>query len=274
MKSFEVENFNLEYTLECGQFFRYKKVRDDDLYLVNYRDILFLVRQEGKLLRYSKNVDETFVKRFFRLDDDMEEIYAVISSDDFLKKAIEKYKGLRLIRQDPWECMVSYICSSASNIPKIQMNIENLSQFFGRPIACKEFSSYSFPDVKSISNFENIQQSKTGYRARYIHEVNDIVSEEYFNHLKKLDYDKSKSELVKLPGIGEKIADCICLFSLNHLEAFPIDTWIAKAMKKIYGLKSDKYSDIVDFAINKWGKYAGYAQQYIYMKIRNDETRK
>lgn len=264
MRRIDVKDFNLKYTLECGQFFRYKK--NEDVYLVNHKDILFMVKQEGNRLHFSKNVDKEFIIKFFRLDDDLNKIYNLISTDEFLKDAINEYRGLRLIQQDPWECLISFICSSASNIPKIQKNVELLSQFFGRGIACKNHNSYSFPKVNSIIKFELIQEAKTGFRAKYIQKVNNIVSEEYFDYIKGLDYENAKKELVKLPGVGEKIADCVLLFSLNHLESFPIDTWINKVMKQIY--KTDKPKD---YAINTWGMYAGYAQQYMFMKMRSDE---
>lgn len=269
MNKLKVEDFNLKYTIECGQFFRYKLLEDNS-YLVNYGDVLFIVKQEENILFYSKNVKETFIKKFFRLDDDLKKLYKELKKDHYLKQAIKKYKGLRLMRQDPWECLISYLCSSASNIPKIQMNIENLSKHFGEPISCKEHNSFSFPKINSIKDFEKIIDSKTGFRAKYIHKTNEAVNEEFFKKLEKLDYENAKKELTKLFGVGEKIADCVLLFSLDHLEAFPIDTWISKAMKQIYKLETDNYQKIQEFSRDKWGENAGYAQQYIYMMIRNN----
>ncbi|OVE74652.1 hypothetical protein BVX95_01610 [archaeon D22] len=274
MKKISVKNFNLKYTIECGQFFRYRLLNDGS-YLINYLDKLFVVKQiKDDEIEFSKNVDEKFISNFFRLDDDLGEIYSVISTDEYMKQAISEYHGLRLIRQNPWECMVSYVCSSASNIPKIQKNLELLSGFFGKPVTCKNYDSFSFPEIGSMDDFEKILSSKTGYRAKFLYEVNKRVSDSYFLKLMKLSYETMKSELVLLPGIGEKIADCIILFSLDKLEAFPMDTWIKKALEDIYGLEIKNYKKAQEFAKEKWGRYAGYAQQYIYMKYRSDSLKK
>ncbi|MBR9675730.1 hypothetical protein GOV05_01845 [Candidatus Woesearchaeota archaeon] len=271
MKEIIVKDFSLTNTLESGQFFRYTRL-GDGAFLVNHKDVLFVIKQKKDKLSFSKNVTEKFIKDFFRLDDDLISIYKKISTDPYIIEAINKYWGMRLIRQDPWECLVSYICSSASNIPKIQKNVESLSKYFGRPITCNNYTSYSFPEINTLNDFDKILGSKTGYRAKFLYEVNHLVSTAYFEKLKKEKvYEKAQKTLLKLPGVGKKIADCVMLFSLNHLTSFPADTWIQKVLREQYDVHTNSYDKMRNYAANKWGEHAGYAQQYLYMNARNQK---
>lgn len=269
MKKLTVKDFNLKYTIECGQFFRYKKL-ERNTYLIIHQDKIFITKQKNNILFYSNNISKNFIIKFFRLNDNLEKIYKEISTDHIIKKAIKKYHGLRLINQNPFECIISYLCSSASNIPKIQMNIENLSRYFGEKIILENQESFSFPKPKTLNNMQLIKDSKTGFRAKYIFNNNKILTKQFIKKLKQLDYKKAKDTLTKLPGIGNKIADCILLFSLNKLQAFPIDTWIKKALKKYYNQDSNNYNNLQKFAQDKWNNYTGYAQQYLFMMIRNE----
>ena len=261
-----VKDFNLEYTLSCGQLFRASRV--EDWYYVSVRDRIFSIRQSANHLEF-QGVDEKFLAHYFALDEPYPKILKQIEKDPHIRKAIKKYHGLRIVRQDPWECLISFLCSSAANIPKIKLNLEMLSKSFGKRIELNGFKGYSFPNPGELNHYERIFQAKTGFRARYIKTANDCVSEAFLMTLKKLPYREAKKSLTQIPGVGDKIADCILLFSLGFTEAFPIDTWIKKILQKLY-FKNQVVSSqhLRDFGLTYFGRYAGYAQQFLYMLAR------
>ncbi len=267
MNSLEIRNLSLHATLSSGQLFRY--IAFGDYYLVHARDHLFKIWQKGERI-FFQGVDEAFIVRFFRLNDDMEEVYRQIGKDSFIGRAIELYRGLRLIRQDPWECLVSFLCSSVKNIPHIKCILENLCRHYGKPLTLDNYRGYGFPSPDQISEARNLERIRAGFRARYLVETSRLVKSMDLGALRKLKYRDAKKELMILPGVGEKIADCVLLYSLDFTEAFPVDTWIRKAMYWGYhGGRQVPDREIQEFAQGYFGKYAGYAQQYLYHFARN-----
>lgn len=253
-----VENFSLEHTLESGQFFRYDK--KEDWYHCSERDKNFKIRQKGKELEFEGTTAE-HVKKLFGLECDYEKIIKELSKDKTLLPAIKKYHGLRIMQRDPWETLVSFQCSIFSNIKKIKLNMNKITETFGKN---------KFPNPGEINDLEKIKKCATGFRAKYIHAANKQVTDESLAKLKEKNYQEAQQELMELPGVGEKVADCICLFALGKKEAFPIDVWIQRMMTNIYfnGQKK-KFKDIKKFALDRWGKNAGYAQQFLYHWGRN-----
>ena len=267
MQKIKIKNFSLEYTLECGQLFRYSK-KDGFYFLVAGNKIIKLMQKGDELCFEGATLD--FIKNYFRLDGDYEKIINDLKKDRHLAQAIKKYKGLRLCRQDSWECLVSYICSAASNIPKIQKNVENLAKSFGKKITLNGFKSYSFPAPEEIKSLCTIKSCGCGFRSRYIFETAGRISEKKLNELRKLGYEEAKKALVKLPGVGEKVADCVLLFSLGFDEAFPIDVWIKRTMERLYfNSKKTSIKKLRDFAMKRFGKNCGYAQQFLFYSGRN-----
>ena len=263
MSNIVVKDFHLEHTLFCGQLFRVSRV--DDWYYITVRDRIFRVRQSSNQLEFH-GVDKEFLSYYFALDEPYSLILKQIAKDQYLSKAIKKYHGLRIVRQDPWECLISFLCSSAANIPKIKLNIEKLSEFFGKKIQLKGFEGYSFPNPGEINHYGRIVLAKTGFRAQYIKAASDLVSENFLQSLKELPYIEAKKALKQIPGVGDKVADCVLLFSLGFTEAFPIDTWIKKVLQKLYFKNHEVSSQqLRDFGILYFGRYAGYAQQFLYM---------
>ncbi|MBW3023197.1 8-oxoguanine DNA glycosylase, partial [Candidatus Woesearchaeota archaeon] len=261
MQKIKTKNFSLEHTLECGQVFRYFK-RENGFYFLVVRDKIVKLRQEGNDL-YFKGVPESFIKKYFRLDDNYEKIISELKKDKNVAKAIEKYPGLHLCRQDPWECLVSYICSAASNIPKIQRNIENLAESFGKEISLEGFKTHAFPSPAEIKDLCTIKSCGCGFRSPYIFETAKKITEKELAGLEKIGYQDAKKYLMGLPGVGEKVADCVLLFSLGFDEAFPVDVWVKRIMEKLYfSNKKTSEKKIRELAKEKFGKYAGYAQQF------------
>ncbi|PIN82028.1 hypothetical protein COV11_00070 [Candidatus Woesearchaeota archaeon CG10_big_fil_rev_8_21_14_0_10_30_7] len=251
MDFIRIKDFNLQHTIESGQIFNYEKINDG--YLIK-QGKGFFVEQKGNKLYYKGN--KNFIINFLSLDENFESIKTHLRKDKKTREAFEKYEGLRILRQDLWECLISFVCSSASNIPKIKKNIKLLSEKFG--------VNGKFPQVGTINNLKLIQECKTGFRAKYIYEINKIVNKNWINKVKKANYLKAKEMLISLPGIGEKIADCVCLFALGHYNSFPIDVWIKRIMEEEYLKKKSSMNEIQKFAQKKFSPYAGYSQQYLY----------
>jgi len=245
-------------TLESGQLFRYWKERNG--YRVVHGAHSFYVDDHG----YS-GIHSVDFNSFFRMDDDYGAIVAAITKDDVMRRAVAAYPGLRLIRQDPWECTVSFLCSSATNIPRIQRDLNNIARVFGH----ENNGVHYFPKIGEIDDVEKLKQCGTGYRAKFIHAVNGIVTRRFFLQLKKMDYETAHDALMELPGIGPKIADCILLFSCDQMSAFPIDTWMEKVLVDNYGRRKRTYTHLSSFARDYFGDYAGYAQQFLYHWKRN-----
>src|SRR3989344_6702919 len=211
---------NVQFTLESGQVFRYWK--ESNGYCVVHGKHSFFVGLDG---RYSGISADDF-NTFFRMDEDYNAIVSALVQDDVLKNALTAYPGLKLLRQDPWECTISFLCSSATNIPRIQRDLNNIARVFGH----ENNGVHYFPKIGEIDDVEKLKQCGTGYRAKFIHAVNGIVTRRFFLQLKKMDYETAHDALMELPGIGPKIADCILLFSCDQMSAFPIDTWMEKVL--------------------------------------------
>ena len=249
---------HIQSTLESGQIFRHWK--EGTGYRVVHGKHSFYVDDHG----YS-GIHSTDFDSFFRMDDDYAAIIPAIAKDDVIKSAIAAYPGLRLIRQDPWECTVSFLCSSATNISRIQRDLNNIARVFGE----EKNGVHYFPKIGAIDDEKKLRECGTGYRAKFIQAVNGMVTPRFFAQLKKMDYSDAHDALMELPGIGPKIADCILLFSCDHMSAFPIDTWMEKVLVEHYGRKKGNYTSLSAFARSHFGEYAGYAQQFLYHWKRN-----
>jgi N-glycosylase/DNA lyase len=232
-------------------------------------------------------------ERIFRLDDHIEKIISSLSSDSLVCKAIRKYPGLRLMRQDPYQCIFSFICATNSNISMIRRMLKNLSKKFGPSIEFDGREFHTFPSVERFNKatINELTSCGVGYRAKAIkaaaHDI--ILGNLDFERLVRLGYCEAKAALTKVYGVGNKIADCVLLFSLEKVDAFPIDVWILKALSRYYswllnrdgyGSKTTKKMSQTRYEVlsacmrNYFGKYSGYAQQYIYYYMRETAGKK
>jgi N-glycosylase/DNA lyase len=258
----QIPNFSLKHTLECGQFFRFTKVLDT--YIVQSSDRIFPIRQRGEYLFY-EGVEEPFLIQFFRLDEDLYFIYKEIDQDPVIHQAIERYRGMRLIRQDPWECLISFLCSSAKAISHIRSMIEVLCKSSGRKVFWGNYMGYGFPEPHCIGNPLQLEPVRAGFRTSYLVKASQCIDRSQLLSLKSLSYRDAREQLMSLSGVGKKIADCTLLYSLDFLEAFPMDTWIRKGLQKIY-FKGERAGEktMEEFVSNHFGPYAGYAQLYLF----------
>jgi N-glycosylase/DNA lyase len=262
-----IERFSLQDTLECGQFFRFTKAIDT--YLLQSSGKIFSLFQKGDWLFYD-GVEGSFLNDFFRLEDDLEVILKEIDHDPMIHQAIRQYPGMRLIRQDPWECLLSFLCSSAKAIPHIRCLIESLCKSSGKKVSWNSYVGYGFPEPNSIGSGHQLKEVQAGFRKTYLVNTNQCIDRDQLLALKGLSYPEARERLMSLPGVGKKIADCVLLYSLDFLEAFPIDTWIKKGLQKAY-FNGEKVEEkkMEAFVKNHFGPYAGYAQLYLYHYWRN-----
>ena len=271
---------NLENTINSGQVFLWTKQKEF-WYGINGQDIL-KINNLGKITSYSNKKYD-----FFRNTDDMKEIIKSISKDKTTKIAVKKYLGLRLIRQDPFQCFISFIVSSNSNIQKIKSSLEKISTKFGKKIQFDNKEFYMFPEPKKIANatIQEIQNCGVGYRAKFIIDAAKMVESRQidFDQLKKSNYQNAKETILTVPGIGNKVADCILLFSLDKLEAFPLDRWMIRILKKYYlekfeletkSITEKQYNILHEKIVKHFGPYAGYAQQFLFKMERENYQKK
>lgn len=273
MDRITVYDFNLEYSLECGQAFRWAKV--NDCYYGVIGESLVKLRQDDCNLFYKIYGDLTIEElyRYLAIDTDLGYILNSIDVDEYIRSAISIYRGLRILRQDPWECLASFILSSCNNIPRIKQMILNLSMKFGASIRTDDFVAFTFPAPSDIANagLKSLESLRLGFRADYLLEaarklVNGYIS---LDKIRSSDYSIAKSHLLTVTGIGDKVADCILLFSMEKYEAFPVDVWIERIMERLYFEGEPTNPRLIgSFAREHFGRFAGYAQEYLYRYAR------
>ena len=266
---------NFDYSINSGQVFLWKKI-DAKWYGIDGKRVLVLENAQ----KFKKNMK--YETDFFRLDDNFEKISNDLKNDNYVRNALKMFPGLRLIRQNPFQCYISFIVSSNSNIPNIKSRLQNLCKTFGKRkmVDGKEF--FLFPEPSDLANASvlDIKKCGLGYRAKAVKTASLSVLDKKidFDFLKKIDYHTAKEELIKVFGIGNKVADCILLFSLEKLEAFPLDRWMLRILQKYYSkefqistktLTEKTYDQLHENIVEHFGSYAGYAQQFLFKMERD-----
>jgi len=265
MKKIRAPSFDLRASLECGQVFGWRKHGDGYAGVLKGKKVL--VRQRTPFLEF-QGASAKQIRDYFALDHDLKRIYSEIAVDGNLRKAVKEFNGMRILRQEPWECAVSFMCSQNSNIPRIEKMLYNIRSNFGKPLG-NGFYSFPTPAQLSKATEKQLQQLGLGYRAKYVKRFADHVARHHddFVALKELSYEKAREKLMNHLGIGPKVADCVCLYSLEKLDAFPIDAWMKKVLEK-YG-KKEGYAKSAAFARRRFGRFAGYAQLYLFSLARS-----
>ena len=269
--------FDLVSSLESGQAHRwaYPKDGDDGWYTGVVRENLVRIRQTDDRVEFrcAPSDEAAFALRlaeYFRFDDDISKIYDVINQDERVAAMVRQYPGLRVLRTEPWECLVAFICSATSNIPRIHQNMESISRAFGSPVSLNGWTRHTFPtpvDLAEAGEAE-LRRLGLGFRAPYVHLASVAVLEGRLDldALIEMPYTEAKAALMERRGIGSKIADCIAVFSLEKLEAFPIDVWVRRALGEWYFPEQKTPPDrvLLEWAQERFGRYGGYAQQYLF----------
>ncbi len=274
-------HINIRETINSGQIFLWENY-GNEWFVLDGDDIIMGKQTPFGVLTFSK-----MTKKFFREDDNYEKILKNITKDKIVKNAVKQYPGLRVTRQDPFQCCISFIVSSNSNIPNIRMRLQKLCRKFGTKVRFEKREFFLFPRPKRLAKatLQDLQECKLGYRSKYVLDASRAIAsgEIDFDELKKADYREGKELLLKLPGIGDKVADCVMLFSLEKLEAFPLDTWIVKILQKYYSdnfcmdkktISKKRYENIHRDVLDHFGKYAGYSQQFLYKMERDLNEKK
>ncbi len=255
-----VKNFDLDQTFDCGQCFRFEKTNETFTGIVLGKSIK-LYQQNDKIIFQNISYEnfKEFWYDFFDLNTNYSEICSKLSElHPILEKACSECSGIRILKQEPWETLCSFIISQNNNIPRIKKIIRSLCTLYGE----KTEYGFSFPSFKKIASLEisDLEPIKSGFRAKYILDAARKVSNGFINFetIKNLNYRDAKNSLMKIYGVGPKVADCVLLYGFHRLEAFPIDVWMKKIMNKFFKNESSDF----------FGKFAGIAQQYLYHYTR------
>lgn len=254
-------NFDLAQTLDCGQAFRWSVDSNGVWSGIAFQKQIKLYEQNGNIviLGSTKEDFHNIWQNYFDLNRDYTQVIKEVSVNETVKCAAEFSSGIRILNQEPWEALVSFIISQNNNIPRIKGIIERLCENFGEKIN----GGYAFPSAEVVAKLtiDDLAVIRSGFRAKYILDAaQKVVSGEIdLDELKITDYDTAREKLMTIKGVGPKVADCVLLYGLGHIEAFPRDVWIKRALTELFD------GDIPECAI----KYAGIVQQYIFHYIRN-----
>ncbi|MFP3153154.1 8-oxoguanine DNA glycosylase [Lachnospiraceae bacterium ZAX-1] len=261
-------NFSIEQIAESGQCFRLNKIKENKYVLIAFGKYLEIIQEQEEVI-FSCTADEynDIWRHYFDLNTDYNRfVESVFDADTYLYHAVQFGKGIRILKQDIWEILISFIISQQNNIKRIKKSIELLCERFGEKKYDMEGNVYfDFPSVQALAQAmqEELDACNLGYRSRYIASTaNSILNQEVnIESVEQMDYEHAQKELLKLCGVGNKVADCICLFALHHLDAFPVDTHIKKVIESHYPK---------GFPLETFLGYAGVIQQYIfYYDLKN-----
>lgn len=268
-----VNDFTLSQILECGQCFHFDKL-DEEVYEVEAFGRAVKMEQTDKVLRiYGSSMEdyEGIWKLYLDMDNDYGLIkQSVIKADGALKTAVDEKSGIRILNQDFFETLISFIVSQNKSIPQIKQCVKKISHRFGdEVIGYNGEAFYVFPDVQRLHDAteEELRECKVGFRAPYIKNATEAVYSGAVTKekLDELDIAQARELLMTIKGVGEKVANCVLLFGLGRREAFPVDVWMKRIMEQMYfDGKDTKKQDIEAFAVNKFGDLGGYAQQYLF----------
>lgn len=271
-----VESFEPTHIFECGQCFRWNKEDDGSYTGVVGHNVLNVKKNENEVTitgLCSEKIEE-LCKKYFDLETDYEAIKEKLSKiDDNLKISIEYGNGIRILKQDTWEALISFIISANNNIPRIKGIIERISKKYGKTIKWQGKEYYTFPTPEELSkaSVADLRKLGLGFRDTRVFETTRLVSTkqiDIYELEKTKDSKRLKEELLKYPGVGPKVADCIMLFSMKKFEVFPIDVWVRRVMTELYFENETKIvpnnKQILMYAEETFGNLAGLAQQYLF----------
>ena len=254
---------SLDPTLGCGQVHRWHKTENGGWEGV-WRSQLVTMRQiDGRTIDVQGTDDRSGITRYLGGDDDLPAIIEEISaSDPYVAHLAEFCPGMRIMRQDHWECLATYVLATNANVARIGKMVESVCDHFGKDLGGR----HAFPTPGQIlDGAEQLPECRLGFREKRFltlaerAESGDLDVESF----SEMDYEECVSELQKINGVGPKVADCVALFAFEHMEAFPIDARISKVMDQRYGV-TGSYKTVSSFGRQKFGKYAGYAQEFLY----------
>lgn len=292
--SLKAESFDLELTLTCGQTFCWHRV-DGKLYqqeaegqrtseaedspephFYTFRDdkpLIVKQKNNGEIIARTE-LERSEVEKALGLHKDLEEVFSTFPEDENLEKAREQLWGLRIVQDEFFPCLISYLCSPQMRISRIKQMHNEIAEKFGEVREVDGIEMRRFPSLEELSEAseEDLRELGVGYRAKYIVESIKILQEDFEQEkFEELDYEEAREHMKSLYGVGDKVADCVLLFSQEYHEAYPIDTWVKKALEENYpDLHSEDYEEASQNMRDYFGEHAGYAQEYLFHAVRND----
>ena len=271
-----VNSFEPKHIFECGQCFRWNE-QDDGSYIGVFGNSVLNVKKVNNDIILCGNLDgniKEICTKYFDLDTDYNKIKEKLSEiDDNVKNSIKYGEGIRILKQDKWETLISFIISANNNIPRIKKIIEKISEKYGKEIIWRGNKYYAFPTPEELSKatIEDLRNLGLGFRDKRVYETTKMIvcKKISLEELEKIeDSNILREELNKFPGVGDKVADCIMLFSMRRFDVFPIDVWVRRVMNELYIKNEDetkvKKEDIRKLAEKKYSNLAGIAQQYLF----------
>ncbi len=272
----DIKDFHPKHIFECGQAFRWH-VEEDGSYTAIHKGKIINVKKDGEDIIFSNTNMNDFEKvwyDYFDLGRDYGRIKEELSKDPILKEAIKFGEGIRILNQDPFETTISFIISANNQIPRIKKSIELITENYGESIGFyrdREYFSFPSPEILAQADEKELEDKcRVGYRAKYIVNASNMINNKEVNldNLPQLTSEEAKKELMKLPGVGPKVSNCILLFSLNKNEAFPVDVWVKRVMEELYFKEEASIKRISDYAEENFGSLGGFAQQYLFYYAR------
>ena len=293
---------NVADTMNSGQVFLWRTVQKKGKglwwYGIQGQEILRVDGYTGRTSTYRKGGRwAAYKKDLFRDSDNPGRIPESMPRDDTTAEAARRYRNLRIIRQDPYQCMISFITSANSNIRRITGNLSQMAETFGSPVDVDDAGMmhlFPAPSALAGATIREIQECGVGYRAAYVKKASEMVEsgEIDFGRIKEMkDYNDMMDAMLAIPGVGNKVADCIMLFSLERLDAFPLDRWMLRVLgaryRDVFGnqgsraasspsssplehLTDKRYRATHNKIVEYFGPYAGYAQQWLFKMARDD----
>ena len=264
--------YDLRRTLECGQVFRWTLHGDAAVGVVS--DRVWTVRQTGRALRVwgvGTAGALSVIGRHLAVDAPLRRVETALATDAVLRRVLPRTGGIAVMRQDPWECLISYVISAFNNIPKIRLTVDRLARRFGEPLGGGQ---HGFPSAQRLAEarLSALRTCILGYRAPYVRATARAVADGAIDldALRRLPYDAARTLLLALPGVGEKVVECALLFALGHGEAFPVDVWVQRAVQRAY-LRGRRATPRVirEWARARFGALAGYANQHLFVAARS-----
>lgn len=263
----QLEDFDIRHILECGQIFRFEKLNEGE-YVVYSKDKKCTVTQNDSSA-VIKSDDCEYFANYFDLARDYSQIKQKLKGKPFMDEAIEYGHGIRILNQDKWEMLISFIISANNHIPRIKGIISRLCESLGKNMG----SYYAFPTPEAMASKDEdfYKALGAGYRAKYLAVTSKAVADGFdLDSISEMDGSMANKKLCSLMGVGSKVADCILLFGYHKQDVFPVDTWIKKVYKDVVGENEDNNKVIREKLISIYGEYSGYAQQYLFFNKREN----
>lgn len=288
-----VKDFNIKQILECGQCFRWERISDTNYVIIAYRRVIEVIQNGSTVTIINTNMKDfnEIWKNYFDLNVDYEKIKEELSKDELLRKSVEFGYGIRILNQDPFEMLISFIISARNSIPSIMKTIKKISEKWGDKIEYNGNVYYAFPTPEQLKEaiLDEIKETGASFRSKYIVDtiakvnaaneakrngtLNDELQQFDLEYIKSLPVDECHKALQNFMGVGAKVADCIMLFSMSKHSAFPVDVWIKRAMIHFYLAPDVSLNKIRVFGREKFGELAGLAQQYLFYYARENNIK-